>query len=134
MGGRRLERTILIDNNLMSMRASPTNCILIDNFYGDANDQQLEEMWNILTELNAFSDVRPCLAESFLIKEKINALLAKPGTIKEPIGRNGRYLYSEIAPIDRLLAKLDVIKEETEPKESNLDTQITTSDQSETQL
>merc|ERR1712130_733556 len=78
--GRDLSRTVLIDNSILTMRACPNNCVLIDDFYGDRDDQELEIMWSILTELDQLDDVRPCLAHSFSLSEKIENILANPNS------------------------------------------------------
>lgn len=98
--GRDLKKTVLIDNSVMTMRASPDNCVLIDDFYGDKVDRQLEVMWGVLTELNDLPDVRPCLRETFYISHKIEEILANPDAIQEPTGRNGSYSYKEIEKHD----------------------------------
>lgn len=98
--GRNLRRTVLIDNNIMAMRASPDNSILIDDFYGDQDDGQLEIMWSVLTGLDGLPDVRPCLKESLFIRQRIDDILIEntlenSERLSEPNQRNGSYSYIE---------------------------------------
>lgn len=96
--GRDLKRTVLVDNNIMTMRASPNNCVLIEDFYGDPNDRQLEVMWDILEELSDLPDIRPCLIESGAIARRIDAIMASNCAVQQPTGRNGSHFYVEMAP------------------------------------
>lgn len=95
--GRDLKKVVLIDNNMIAMRAFPNNSILVKDYYGDEEDHELETMWAILTEIRKLPDVRPTLISCFSIAKKIEKLLANPEAIKEPSGKNGSYKYKEIA-------------------------------------
>jgi RNA polymerase II subunit A small phosphatase-like protein len=72
--GRNLKKTVLIDNNILAMRASPDNCVLIEDFYGDPNDQELELILAICRELSSMTDIRPCLRQSLSIAERIEEM------------------------------------------------------------
>lgn len=59
--GRNIKRTMLIDNDINLSQAFPCNTLLIEDFYGDPNDCQLEVIWLLITELNSYADIRPSL-------------------------------------------------------------------------
>jgi len=52
--GRKLKKTLLIDNNEDALARAPRNCYLIPDFYGDPNDFELQEAWRLICELNEF--------------------------------------------------------------------------------
>lgn len=70
MLGRDMRRTVLVDNNLLSMVASPRNSIPISDFYGDKSDNELSHLAEELRLISKLSDVRPFLRK-YEILEKL---------------------------------------------------------------
>jgi len=70
--GRDMAKIVLLDNNMVSMVATPDNCILIDDFISDKTDRELPLVASILMDLNELDDVRPCLRDAFSIRETID--------------------------------------------------------------
>merc|ERR1712038_1615794 len=62
--GRDMKRTMLIDNSLVAVRAAPTNTLLVEDFYGDPLDEQLESIWDFVAALDDLPDIRPALKMS----------------------------------------------------------------------
>jgi len=59
-----MKRTMLIDNSLVAVRAAPTNTLLVEDFYGDPLDEQLESIWDFVAALDDLPDIRPALKMS----------------------------------------------------------------------
>jgi len=76
---RDMGRMVLVDNNMVSMVATPDNCILVEDFISDPNDEELALVASILIDLSELEDVRPCLREAFSIRAIVEErlLLAK---------------------------------------------------------
>jgi len=72
--GRDMKRTVLIDNSLVAVRAAPNNTLLVEDFFGDPCDEQLESIWDFVAALNDLSDIRTALKMSLkasgVLKEK----------------------------------------------------------------
>lgn len=62
--GRDMKRTMLIDNSLDAVRAAPNNTLLVEDFFGDPCDEQLESIWDFVSALDDLSDIRPALKMS----------------------------------------------------------------------
>lgn len=62
--GRDMKRTMLIDNSLVAVRAAPNNTLLVEDFFGDPCDEQLESIWDFVAALDDLSDIRPALKMS----------------------------------------------------------------------
>ncbi|KAL7576825.1 hypothetical protein ACA910_013839 [Epithemia clementina (nom. ined.)] len=60
-----MARTVLIDDSRLSFLSNPSNVILVPSFIGDPEDDTLETVKQILTELEAYEDVRPVLEDRF---------------------------------------------------------------------
>lgn len=76
---RDMGRIVLVDNNMVSMVATPDNCILVEDFITDPNDEELALVASILIDLSELEDVRPCLRDAFSIRSIVEErlLLAK---------------------------------------------------------
>jgi len=70
--GRDLSKCVLLDNNLISMAATPDNCILIDDFFTDKSDRELPLVASILMDLTELEDVRPVLRDAFCIRDIVD--------------------------------------------------------------
>lgn len=62
--GRDMKRTMLIDNSLVAVQAAPNNTLLVEDFFGDPNDEQLESIWDFVSACDDLSDIRPALKMS----------------------------------------------------------------------
>lgn len=56
--GRDMKRTVLIDNNPLTLNRTPRNVYLIPNFYGDQSDIELSKAWGFLSETCGQYDIR----------------------------------------------------------------------------
>jgi len=76
--GRNMKRTMLIDNSIVAVRAAPNNTLLVEDFYGDPFDEQLESIWDFVAALDDLSDIRPAiklsLKSSGLLEQKRHKL------------------------------------------------------------
>ena len=70
--GRNMTKCVLLDNNLVSLAATPDNCILIDDFFTDKTDRELPLVASILMDLSELEDVRPILRDAFSIRETVD--------------------------------------------------------------
>lgn len=59
------QRTLLVDNNIISHLINPSNGILMSSFYDDHTDRELDYVFDLLRHLEAERDVRPLLREAF---------------------------------------------------------------------
>jgi len=76
---RRLNRTVLVDNNPLSFLANPENGILVSSFYDDCRDTTLPAVMDLLHELNEHEDVRPVLNARFRLRQALNDIsLGRP--------------------------------------------------------
>jgi Dullard-like phosphatase family protein len=66
-----LDRVVLVDNNPASFHANPSNGILVDSFYNDADDTQLDNVWRLLQDLEDTPDVRPVLGRTFGLEQAL---------------------------------------------------------------
>lgn len=69
--GRDMRQVIMVDNSLMSMIATPDNCVLIKDFLTDRTDCHLPFLCQILIDFVGLDDVRPTLREAFSIRQAI---------------------------------------------------------------
>lgn len=117
--GRNLKRTMLIDNNTMVIRATPTNCVLIEDFYGDPHDNQLEIMWAFIEELNQLPDIRPSLKMSLKASRILgrNQREAKNWEVQQSIQQNETALSHEVVQSHRL--RSDHVNQSNEYVSSN---------------
>jgi Dullard-like phosphatase family protein len=83
MLGRDMARTVLLDNNMVSMAATPDNCILIDDFFTDKSDRELPLVASILMDLGDVKDVRPILRDAFAIRETVASRFFNEGQASE---------------------------------------------------
>jgi Dullard-like phosphatase family protein len=58
-------KMVLVDNNVVSFRANPSNGIPIRDFGGDASDESLKSLTDFLSTLETVDDVRPLLDKRF---------------------------------------------------------------------
>jgi CTD small phosphatase-like protein 2 len=76
--GRDMRRTMLIDNSLVAIQAAPDNTLLIEDFYGDPCDEQLESIFDFVAALDDLSDIRTALKMSLkasgVLQEKASHL------------------------------------------------------------
>lgn len=76
---RDMGKIVLVDNNMVSMVATPDNCILVEDFISDPHDEELSLVASILIDVSELEDVRPCLRDAFgiaaIVEERL--LLAK---------------------------------------------------------
>lgn len=68
---RRLNRTVLVDNNPLSFLANPEHGILVSSFYDDCRDTTLPAVLDLLHELDKHEDVRPVLDARFRLREAL---------------------------------------------------------------
>lgn len=71
------ERTILIDNNVLSFYANPSNGIHVSSFYDQAEDTELLALIPFLRNLDPDTDVRPRLTFLFKIQESLHIALSE---------------------------------------------------------
>eukprot|EP00537_Pseudo-nitzschia_pungens_P002034 CAMPEP_0172356346 /NCGR_PEP_ID=MMETSP1060-20121228/701_1 /TAXON_ID=37318 /ORGANISM="Pseudo-nitzschia pungens, Strain cf. cingulata" /LENGTH=343 /DNA_ID=CAMNT_0013076389 /DNA_START=37 /DNA_END=1068 /DNA_ORIENTATION=+ len=69
---RRLNRTVLVDNNPLSFLANPEHGILVSSFYDDSRDSTLPAVLDLLHELDKHDDVRPVLDARFRLREALD--------------------------------------------------------------
>ncbi|KAK6590006.1 putative NLI interacting factor CTD-like phosphatase [Cryptosporidium xiaoi] len=70
--GANLNRTVLVDNSLISNTLQLDNAIPVDSWYGCPKDNELLRVLILLNRLQFLSDVRPYLANRYGIREWIN--------------------------------------------------------------
>jgi len=61
--GRKLNRTLIIDNSFPAFRLQPNHGILIESFFDNPEDTELNKLIPFLVKLAECSDVRPMLAQ-----------------------------------------------------------------------
>ncbi|KAL7558535.1 hypothetical protein ACA910_008127 [Epithemia clementina (nom. ined.)] len=71
-----MARAVLIDNNPLSFLSNPSNGILVPSFYNDPEDDSLEAVKQLLTELESYDDVRPVLEDRFGMTKALEEILA----------------------------------------------------------
>jgi len=59
--GRKLNRTLIIDNSAPAFAFHPNHSILIESWFDDPNDTELVKLTSFLEQLSHCSDVRPML-------------------------------------------------------------------------
>jgi len=72
---RNMKRIVLVDNNMVSMVATPDNCILVEDFITDPNDEELALVASILIDLSGLDDVRDCLRDAFGLRKIVDERL-----------------------------------------------------------
>jgi carboxy-terminal domain RNA polymerase II polypeptide A small phosphatase len=86
-------RTILVDNNILSFIPQPSNGILIPAFYDDPEDDHLSEVLKVVKELQTESDVKPALHAKFNLVSKLDAKDVKFFNSMEKSERSRRFDY-----------------------------------------
>ncbi len=81
--GRPLERTILVDNSIVSFSTHPDNGVPITSFWGGPQDTALAELADFIATIKDERDVRPVLRERFALAE----LLQKSQKKAEELGK-----------------------------------------------
>ena len=71
--GRRLARTVLVDNNEVCMLTCPDNGLLVPSYYGGRRDECMKHLADILQHLHTLDDVRPFLKEKFSVLGRLRA-------------------------------------------------------------
>jgi len=68
--GRNMARTVLVDNNPLTVRRAPSNVYLIPDFYGDPKDAELPKAWTFLREMTDSHDFRPHLEAAVIMIQR----------------------------------------------------------------
>ncbi|KAL7576821.1 hypothetical protein ACA910_013836 [Epithemia clementina (nom. ined.)] len=91
-----MARAVLIDDRPLSFLANPSNGILVPSFNDDPEDDILETVKQLLTELESYEDVRPVLEDRFGIKEALKEIIAISSLYSLDDVRGHRKAYEEI--------------------------------------
>lgn len=73
--GRDLRRTIMVDNSPYALSADPYNGYLIENFYDDPQDVELDRLYEHIVQLVKLQDVRPYLHKNFNFIKTLNEIM-----------------------------------------------------------
>jgi Dullard-like phosphatase family protein len=68
------ERTILVDNNIISHILSPANGILVSSFYDNASDRELDDVLEMAKLLDKERDVKPLLHDVFDLTSQVREM------------------------------------------------------------
>ena len=69
--GRNMSRIVLVDNSEVCMLTAPDNGIHISNFTGDAGNEAITLLTNILSHIHNLDDVRPLLIQTFHMRNRL---------------------------------------------------------------